>query len=108
MSNEEKLEVERGSGNVYRDFARADADVRQTKAILAARIVGVLDDEKLSTRAAQARTGVNQADFSRIRNAKLERFTIDRLMKILNLLGREVDVQVRVQRREEEVAAALS
>lgn len=108
MSNEKKLDVQRGSGNVYRDLARADADVRQTKAILAARIIGVLDDEKLSTRAAQAQTGINQADFSRILNAKLERFTIDRLMTILNLLGREVNVQVRVQRRKEEVAAAVS
>ena len=34
-----------GSGNVFRDFGRADADVQQTKALLAARIIGILDDE---------------------------------------------------------------
>ena len=37
----------------------------KTKAILAARIIGILEDEGLSTRQAQARTGVPQADFSR-------------------------------------------
>ena len=34
-----------GSGNVFRDFGRADADVQQTKALLAARIIGILDNE---------------------------------------------------------------
>ena len=42
-----------GSGNVFRDFGRADADVQQTKALLAARIIGILDDEGLSTRKAE-------------------------------------------------------
>src|SRR3990172_1837085 len=65
----ENIETARGSGNVYRDFGRADADVRQLKAILAARIVGVLDDSGTSVRKAQTITGVAAADFSRIRNA---------------------------------------
>ena len=34
-----------GSGNVFRDFGRADADVQQTKALLAARIIGILDND---------------------------------------------------------------
>ncbi len=33
----EKLEVVRGSGNVFRDLRRKSADVEQFKAILAAR-----------------------------------------------------------------------
>ncbi|MEZ5393282.1 MAG: helix-turn-helix transcriptional regulator [Bryobacterales bacterium] len=93
---EEDFDLVHGSGNVYRDFGLPDADVRQTKAILAAKIIGVLDDEGLSTRKAEEWTGVPQADFSRIRNARLGRFTIDRLMTILNKLGRSVDVQVSV------------
>ena len=35
-------------------------------------------------------------DFSRIRNLDLDRFTIDRLMKILGRFDRRVDVQVAV------------
>ena len=48
----------RGSGNVFRDFGYPDADVRQAKALLAAQIIKVLDAEKLSTRQAEARTGI--------------------------------------------------
>jgi predicted XRE-type DNA-binding protein len=96
---DEDFELMRGSGNVFRDFGRPDADVQQTKALLAARIIGILDDEGLSTRKAQARTGIAHADFARIRNAKLDRFTIDRLMTILNKLGHQVDVQIDVHPR---------
>jgi hypothetical protein len=37
------------------------------------------------------------ADFSRIRNADLGRFTLDRLVSIINRLGAWVDVRVRVR-----------
>ncbi len=96
----EKLEVIRGSGNVFRDLGQANADTEQFKAILAAEIIKVLDREGLSVRAAQRRTGIAAADFSRIRNAKLGRFTVDRLMAILNRLGARVDVEVHVRRVE--------
>lgn len=93
------FELVRGSGNVFRDFGRDDADVQQTKALLAARIIGILDEEGLSTRKAEARTGVSHADFTRIRNAQLGRFTIDRLMTVLNKLGQQVEVQVSIHPR---------
>ena len=38
------------------------------------------------------------ADFSRIRNANLGRFTVDRLMSIINRLGSRIEVRVRVRR----------
>lgn len=100
MSNSnDDFELVRGSGNVFRDFSHPAAAIHQTKAILAARIIGILDDEGLSTRKAQEKTGVNHADFARIRNAKLDRFTIDRLMTIVDRLGRQVEVQISVQPR---------
>lgn len=48
-------------------------------------------------RAAHRRTGNAAADLSRIRNANLGRFTVDRLMSILNLLGSRVKVKIRVR-----------
>ncbi len=94
------LEVVRGSGNVFRDLGHENADVAQLKAILAVEIIGALDREGLSVRAAQSRTGIAAADFSRIRNADLGRFTIDRLMAIINRLGSRVDVKIKVRRAE--------
>jgi predicted XRE-type DNA-binding protein len=94
----EKLEVVRGSGNVFRDVCHKNADAHQFKAILAAEIIKSLDRERLSVRAAHSRTGIAAADFSRIRNADLGRFTVDRLISILNRLGSRVEVKVRVRR----------
>jgi len=92
------LEVVKGSGNVFRDFGYPDADLRQFKAILAAAIIKTLDRQHLSVRAAHKRTGFAAADFSRIRNVDLGRFTVDRLMKILNALGFRVEVKVKIIR----------
>ena len=92
-------EIIRGSGNVFRDLDLPDADREQLRALLAAQIIGVLDERKLTVRAAHEITGVAAADFSRIRNANLGRFTIDRLMMILSGLGQEVEVSVNVHPR---------
>ena len=96
----EKLEVVRGSGNVFRDLGHENADAQQFKAILAAEIIKALDRDGLSVRGAHGRTGIAAADFSRIRNADLGRFTVDRLMSIINRLGSRVEVKVRVRRAE--------
>lgn len=95
--NPEPLEVIRGSGNVYRDLGQCDADVKQFKALLAAEIIKKLDRDRLTVRAAHARTGIAAADFSRIRNADLSRFTLDRLVGIINRLGARVEVKVKVK-----------
>src|SRR5580704_17223681 len=96
----EKLEVMRGGGNVFRDLKHKNADAERFKAILAAEIIKALDRERLTVRAAHRRTGIAAADFSRIRNADLGRFTADRLMSIINRLGSRIEVKVRVHLAE--------
>ena len=91
---DENIELVHGSGNVFRDFGHPSPDVAQLKAILAAEIVKKLEREKLTVRAAHGLTGIAAADFSRIRNADLGRFTVDRLVAILNRLGSRVEVKV--------------
>jgi predicted XRE-type DNA-binding protein len=93
------IEIIRGSGNAYRDFNQSHADALQLKAILAAEIIKALDRQELSVREAHGLTGIAAADFSRIRNADLGRFTVDRLMTIMNRLGHRVEVAVKVRRR---------
>lgn len=42
-------------------------------------------------------TGIAAADYSRIRNADLGRFTLDRLVGIINRLGSRVEVKLKVK-----------
>ena len=104
--SESHFELVEGSGNVFRDLGDPDADLKQAKAILAARIISVLDDRGLSVRKAGALTRFAAADFSRIRNADLGRFTVDRLMKILAVLDGSLRVTVHVDARPVGQAAA--
>ena len=100
MSKDDDFDIIRGSGNVFRDLGNPDADREQLRALLAAHIIAVLDERKLTVRAAHEATGIAAADFSRIRQAKLDRFTIDRLMAVLSGLGQEVEVTVKVHPRK--------
>ena len=84
---------------MFRDLGEHNADVQQLKAVLAAEIIRTLDKEEMSVRQAHARTGIAAADFSRIRNTDLSRFTVDRLMTIINRLGSRVEVSVKVRRQ---------
>jgi predicted XRE-type DNA-binding protein len=104
--SDDDLELVHGSGNVFRDFGDPHAEVLQLKAILAGKIIDVLDAEKISVRRAHELTGFAAADFSRVRNAKLQCFTVDRLIEMLGKLGQGVDVQVSVRPRIGSTCAA--
>jgi predicted XRE-type DNA-binding protein len=95
----DNFDLIRGSGNVFQDFGRPNANLEQARAILAAEIVRTLDDRGLSTREAERLTGVSHSEFSRIRNAKIGRFTLDRMIAILGKLDEEVEVNVTFRPR---------
>lgn len=96
---DDDLEIVRGSGNVFRDLKMPNPELEQLRAVLAAQIIKIMDAQSLSVRKAGELTGIAAADFSRIRNVRLERFTIDRLMTILDRLGQEVEFDVKVHPR---------
>ena len=99
MKNDD-MELVRGSGNVYRDLGRPNAGLEQARAIIAAKIIGVLNERELSTRDAEKITGVSHSEFSRIRNAQLRRFTLDRMIAILGKLDEDVEVNVTFRPRQ--------
>lgn len=98
----EEIEIIRGDGNLYKDLGYPDADVRQTKVLLASKIIGILEERRLSTRQAARLTGVNQSEFVRLRKPELKRFTIDRLITILNKLDQKVDISFTITARHNE------
>lgn len=94
-----KLELVRGSGNVFADHGDSDADVKQMKGILAAKIISILGQQSLTVRQAPKQTGIAVVDSSRIRYAELGRFTVDRLGRIINLLDVKTEVIVQLSVR---------
>jgi len=77
--------------------ARGDAPVAAgVKAQLARKIVGALDRQGLTVREAESQTGNAAADFSRLRNGQLDRFSIERLLDMASRLGERVEISLRV------------
>ena len=68
----DKLETVKGSGNVFRDFGYQHADVEQLKSQLAADIIRILDEQKLSVRKAATKTGQLETGGARKINLALQ------------------------------------
>jgi predicted XRE-type DNA-binding protein len=80
---DDEFELVRGSGNVFRDLGEANAEVLQLKAILAGKIIEVLDEKKISIRRAHELTGFAAAEFSQVRQAKLRHIAVEPLVRML-------------------------
>jgi len=101
--SQDDFELVRGSGNVFRCLGLPDSEIEQVKAILAAEIIDVLDNRGLTVRRAHELTGFAAADFSRVRRAKLGRFTIDRLLAMLKKLDEDVQFNLSIDRPNSEL-----
>lgn len=102
---DEKLEIYEGTGNVFRDTNVPDADVKMLKVRVAAAIITILDETKMTVRQAGKVAGVHYGDFSSMRNADLSRFTLDKLLTILKRLEPGTELDLRLTRHSAEAAA---
>lgn len=97
---DEAIEIIVGTGNVFQDVGHPNADIEHMKAHLAAKIIGVLNERKLSVRQAGKLAGVQYADISRVRNADLDKFSVDWLTKVFNSLSPSIEVRLSFADRE--------
>ena len=91
--------IVRGSGNVFVDLNFPDAEERQTRLRLAYALNTVIDKQKLTQADAALRLGLNQPKVSALRNYKLEGFSVERLMTLLNALDRDIEIVIRKKPR---------
>ena len=103
-SREKPGEIVRGSGNVFADLSFPDAEERQTKLRLAYALNTIVDAQRLTQAAAAARLGLNQPKVSALRNYKLEGFSVERLMTLLNALDQDVEIVIRKKPRSRAAA----
>lgn len=94
MSTEE-VKIERGSGNVFADLGRPDADAHQLKADLVTRIDEIIRRRRLTQTQAAELLGLSQPDVSRLLRGNFREYSIERLLRLLMALGRDVDIVIR-------------
>ena len=85
------------SGNVFADLNLPQADDLLAKAELAAKIITEIQRRRLTQSQAAAILGIDQPKISALKQGKLSGFSIERLMRLLLLLGRDIEIQVKAR-----------
>ncbi|MDX2222818.1 MAG: helix-turn-helix transcriptional regulator [Rhodospirillaceae bacterium] len=90
-----KVRIVRGTTNVLADLGFPDAEEIAAKVFLAIQINKAVDARKLKQSAAGKVLGLPQSKVSLIRNYKIDGFSLEKLMGLLNALNRDIEIVVR-------------
>ncbi|MDB5476246.1 MAG: transcriptional regulator [Phenylobacterium sp.] len=102
MANEasDEVQVTEGTGNVFADLGLPDAGDRQTKTRLAMQVNAVLKARHIKQVDAASILRIPQSKVSALANYRLDHFSVERLMSLLNLLHCDVEIVIRPSRGE--------
>ena len=98
-----KIAAERSGGNVFADIGLPDADEALAKAELARQIGDIVARRRLTQASAARLLGVDQPKVSALLRGRLAGFSAGRLIRFLNILGRDVNIVVRAAPRSRAV-----
>jgi predicted XRE-type DNA-binding protein len=94
-SAENPEQVEESSGNVFADIGIANPEEMLAKAELARRICEIIAERKLTQAKAAVVLAIDRVEIAMLMRGRLDRFSIDRLFRFLNALGRDVEIVIR-------------
>lgn len=90
-----KRDIVQNSGNVFADLGLPNAEEKQTRVRLAVAIKEIIKSQRVSQIAAARLLKINQPKISALSNYRLAGFSVERLMKFLTALERDVEVVIR-------------
>ena len=94
------------SGNVFVDLGLPKPDDHLAKAELVAKIIQEISSQRLTQNDAAGILGIDQPKVSALKQGKLSGFSIERLMRFLLLLGRDIEIIVK-EKPKSRLAAKL-
>ncbi len=86
------------SGNVFADLGLPNAEEMLAKAELAQKITAIIERRRLTQAKAADVLGVDQPKISALKRGRLSGFSLERLLRFLILLGRDVEIVVKERR----------
>jgi predicted XRE-type DNA-binding protein len=92
------------SGNVFADLNLPEADDLLAKAELASKIIAEIQRRRMTQARAAGILGIDQPKISALKQGKLSGFSIERLMRFLLLLGRDIEITVKEKPRARSAA----
>ena len=99
MLKRKTLEMEPGSGNVFADLGLPDAGKHLIKAGLVVKIERTIRQRRLTQSAAAQLMGIDQPKVSAMLAGRFRGYSVERLMRFLVALGRDVEIVVKPVKR---------
>ena len=94
----EKISVKRGSGNVFADLGFERPEEELLKAQLVREIRDILKRRKLTQAKAADLLGLKQPDVSALITGRVHKFSLERLLRCVRRLDRDVVMVIRPKR----------
>jgi predicted XRE-type DNA-binding protein len=98
MDKNDDVPVERGSGNVFADLSRPDAEAHLLKAELVSRIDQIIRERRLTQARVAELLCISQPDVSRLLRGNFRDYSVERLFRLLMSLGRDIEIVIRKPR----------
>ena len=93
--NNEKIEYEIGSGNVFKDLEIPNPEEYLAKTRLALIIYNIITEKKLKHNKAAAHLGISKQEVTALLNGRLDDFPMEHLFAMLRKLDRDIEIVVR-------------
>ena len=92
---ENKTEFSIGCGNVFKDLGFRDPEEALAKSNLARQIHKTIKSRNLTQEQTAEILGIDQPKVSDIIRGNLSKFSLDRLMRFVRMLGNDVEIRVK-------------
>jgi predicted XRE-type DNA-binding protein len=102
MSNENDVYI--SNGNVFADLGLSNPEERLIKAGLARKISEIIANRQLNQVQAAEVLGIDQPKISALTRGKLKDFSIDRLIRFINILGNDVEITIKPKPESRSIA----
>src|SRR4051812_9328646 len=95
-----KAPIEAGSENIFADLGLPDADTHYLKAQIVAEIYRLTNARGLTQAQAGRLMGISQPEISRMFKGNFREYSIERLMSLVRVFVRDVEIVVKPRRRK--------
>jgi predicted XRE-type DNA-binding protein len=100
----EKIEHEKGSGNVFADLGFENPEEELMKSDLTRNIASIINKKKMTQTQVAKILGVDQPRISSLLRGRFDLFSVEMLIHFLQALGQDVDIVVKPKPRNRKLA----
>ena len=86
---------ETSTGNVFEDLGFDEPEEELAKAKLTIQIRDIINEKKMTQTDAGRKLGISQTEVSNLVRGNVGRFTLDRILRYLTVLGMDVEIVTR-------------